>query len=121
MALPPALASLAWAPRPRPSPSLAIRSRALLPVGGVLGEELRNRAGHSPVYLFVAPDGSLRSPMAQPLAYGSLLAPLPVRFCPRPFRLGGSAGLARQVPRLVSAFPLCVSQSAAESCGGLGG
>lgn len=44
----------------------------------------------------------------------SLLAPLPVRFCSRPSRLGGSAGLACQVPRLVSAIPPCVSQSAAE-------
>ena len=51
----------------------------------------------------------------------SLLAPLPVGFCSRPSRLGGSTGLACQVPRLVSAIPPCVSQSAAESCGGLGG
>ena len=43
----------------------------------------------------------------------SLLAPLPVGFCPRPSRLGGSTGLACQVPRLVSAIPPCVSQSAA--------
>ena len=44
----------------------------------------------------------------------SLLAPLPVGFCSRPSRLGGSAGLAYQVLRLVSAIPPCVSQSAAE-------
>ena len=43
----------------------------------------------------------------------SLLAPLPVGFCSCPSRLGGSAGLACQVPRLVSAIPPCVSQSAA--------
>lgn len=44
----------------------------------------------------------------------SLLAPLPVGFCPRPSRLGGSTGLACQAPLLVSAIPPCVSQSAAE-------
>lgn len=44
----------------------------------------------------------------------SLLAPLPVWFCTRSLRPGGSAGLACQVPRLVSAIPPCVSQSAAE-------
>lgn len=44
----------------------------------------------------------------------SLLAPLPVGFCSRPSRLGGSTGLACQVPHLVSAIPPCVSQSAAE-------
>lgn len=43
----------------------------------------------------------------------SLLAPLPVGFCSRPSRLGGSAGLAFQVPRLVSAIPPRVSQSVA--------
>lgn len=44
----------------------------------------------------------------------ALLAPLPVGFCSRPSRLGGSTGLACQAPRLVSAIPPCVSQSAAE-------
>lgn len=44
----------------------------------------------------------------------SLLAPWPVGFCSRPFRLGGSTGLACQVPHLVSAIPPCVSQSVAE-------
>ena len=44
----------------------------------------------------------------------SLLAPLPVGFCSRSSRLGGSAELAFQVPRLVSAIPPRVSQSAAE-------
>ena len=44
----------------------------------------------------------------------SLLAPLPVGFCSRSSRLGGSTGLACQAPRLVSAIPPCVSQSAAE-------
>ena len=43
----------------------------------------------------------------------SLLAPLPMGFCSRPSRLGGSTGLACQVPRLVSAIPPCVVQSAA--------
>lgn len=51
----------------------------------------------------------------------SLLAPLPVGFCSRSSRLGGSTGLACQVPRLVSAIPPCVSQSVADGCGGLGG
>lgn len=44
----------------------------------------------------------------------ALLAPLPVGFCSRPFRLGGSTGLACQAPRLVCAIPPCVLQSAAE-------
>ena len=44
----------------------------------------------------------------------ALLAPLPVGFCSRPSRLGGATGRACQVPRLVSAIPPCVSQSAAE-------
>lgn len=44
----------------------------------------------------------------------SLLAPLPVSLCSRPSRLGGSTGLAFRAPRLVSAIPPCVSQSAAE-------
>ena len=51
----------------------------------------------------------------------SLLAPLPVGFCSRSSRLGGSAELAFQVPRLVSAIPPRVSQSAAEGCRGLAG
>ena len=42
-----------------------------------------------------------------------LLAPLPMGFCSRTSRLGGSTGLACQVPRLVSAIPPCVVQSAA--------
>lgn len=59
----------------------------------------------------------LRGQVALPLRslnqLPSLLAPLPVGFCSRPSRLGGSTGLACQVPRLVSAIPPCVSQSAA--------
>ena len=51
----------------------------------------------------------------------SLLAPWLAGFCPRSSRLGGSTGLACQAPLLVSAIPPCVSQSAAEGCGGLGG
>ena len=51
----------------------------------------------------------------------SLLAPLPVGFCSRSSRLGGSTELACQVPRLVSAIPPRVSQSVADGCGGLGG
>ena len=58
----------------------------------------------------LAPSLSLVSlPLPPPL-----LAPLPVGFCPRPSRLGGSTGLACQAPLLVSAIPPCVSQSAAE-------
>ena len=60
----------------------------------------------------------LRGQVALPLRslnqLPSLLAPLPVGFCSRPFRVGGSTGLACQVPRLVSAIPPCVVQSAAE-------
>ena len=43
----------------------------------------------------------------------SLLATWHMGFCSRSSRLGGSAELAFQVPRLVSAIPPCVVQSAA--------
>ena len=67
----------------------------------------------------------LRGQVALPLRslnqLPSLLAPLPVGFCSRPSRFGGSTGLACRAPRLVSAIPPHVSQSVAEGCGGLGG
>ena len=68
------------------------------------GVRWRGRSGRA-----LAPSLSLVSLPLLP----SLLAPLPVGFCSRPSRLGGSTGLACQVPRLVSAFPPCVVQSAA--------
>lgn len=58
----------------------------------------------------LAPSLSLVSlPLPPPL-----LAPLPVWLCSRSSRLGGATERACQVPRLVSAIPPCVSQSAAE-------
>lgn len=68
------------------------------------GVKWRGRSGRP-----LAPSLSLVSLPLLP----SLLAPLPVGFCSRPSRLGGSTELACQVPRLVSAIPPCVVQSAA--------
>lgn len=74
------------------------------PIVVAYGVRWRCRSGRA-----LAPSLSLVSLPLLP----SLLAPLPVGFCSRPSRFGGSTGLACQVPRLVSAIPPCVVQSAA--------
>ena len=90
----------------RPRSALNRLSPAFRPAPLVVayGVRWRGRSGRP-----LAPSLSLVSLPLLP----SLLAPLPVGFCSRPSRLGGSTGLACQVPHLVSAIPPCVVQSAA--------
>ena len=106
----PMVARLPPHPAPFRSPPASARNRLSpafrpAPIVVAYGVRWRGRYGGA-----IAPSLLLVSlPLPPPL-----LAPLPVGFCSRPSRLGGATGRACQVPRLVSAIPPCVLQSAAE-------